>query len=204
MKASDASRPSLIALAGPNGAGKSTTGPALLKDTLGITEFVNADLIAQGLSPFAPEGAAFAAGRIMLGRLRELSRRRATFAFETTLAGRVYASWIRQLQASGYEFHLVFLWLRSPDLAIRRVADRVRQGGHHVPEETVRRRYHVGLENFLGLYRPLATPWRLYDNSESFAPRLIAEGVQGCDPEISAPATWEAITRGAQNESGTP
>ena len=93
--------PNLIALAGPNGAGKSTAGPALLKETLGITEFVNADLIAQGLSPFAPDRAAIAAGRIMLGRLRELARRRATFAFETTLAGRSYAHWIRGLIESG-------------------------------------------------------------------------------------------------------
>lgn len=200
MRTSGNSPPILIALAGPNGAGKSTAGPALLKDTLGVTEFVNADLIAQGLSPFAPETAAFAAGRIMLSRLRELSHRRATFAFETTLAGRAYASWIGGLQTSGYELHIVFLWLRSPELAIQRVADRVRQGGHHVPEETIRRRYHVGLRNFLGLYRPLATTWRLYDNSERFAPRLIAGGTQGRDPEISDPTTWAVVTGGAQGE----
>jgi predicted ABC-type ATPase len=152
--------PSLIALAGPNGAGKSTAGPALLKDTLGVTEFVNADLIAQGLSPFAPETAALAAGRIMLTRLRHLARRRVTFAFETTLAGRAYAPWIARLIDSGYELHLVFLWLRNPELAIQRVADRVRQGGHNVPKEVVRRRYHRGLDNFRRIYRPLATTWR--------------------------------------------
>ena len=128
-------RPSLIALAGPNGAGKSTAGPAVLKETLGVTEFVNADLIAQGLSPFDPESAAVAAGRIMLERMRDLAERRDTFAFETTLAGRAYANWIEQLIGSGYRFQILFFWLPSAEFAIDRVADRVRLGGHFVPEE---------------------------------------------------------------------
>ncbi len=193
--------PSLIALAGPNGAGKSTAGPILLKETLGVTEFVNADLIARGLSPFAPETAAIAAGRIMLARMRDLAHHRSTFAFETTLAGRAYVPWITELIRSGYDFHLLFLWLRSPELAIRRVADRVRRGGHHVPDDLVRRRYHRGLRNFFRLYRPLATTWRLYDNSESFSPRPIATGGRERDLEISAPATWEAITGDSSDES---
>ncbi len=193
-----ATPPSLIALAGPNGAGKSTTGPALLKDTLGVTEFVNADLIAQGLSPFAPETAAVAAGRIMLDRMRDLARRRASFAFETTLAGRAYAPWIKGLIDGGYRFHLVFLWLPSPELAIQRVADRVRQGGHHVPEEVIRRRYHRGLANFRSLYRPLATTWRLYDNSEGFTPREVAAGGQGREPRILDRANWQAVNEGIE------
>ena len=106
------SPPGLVALAGPNGAGKSTAGPALLKETLGITEFVNADVIARGISAFAPEKAAFSAGRIMLHRMEELADRRASFAFETTLAGRSHAGWIQKLVEGGYEFHLLFLCFR--------------------------------------------------------------------------------------------
>ena len=188
--------PSLVALAGPNGAGKSTAGPMLLKETLGIFEFVNADLIAQGLSPFAPDTAAITAGRIMVSRLRELARRRENFAFETTLAGRAYAPWISERMDEGYGFHIVFLWLRSPELAIRRVADRVRQGGHSVDSETIQRRYDRGLRNFLQVYRPLATSWRLYDNSRGFIPRLIATGLRDQQPEILNGTVWETIIRG--------
>lgn len=193
--------PNLIALAGPNGAGKSTAGPALLKETLGITEFVNADLIAQGLSPFAPEQAALAAGRIMVERLRHLARQRATFAFETTLAGRAYAHWIEGLIRSGYLFHLVFLWLPSPEHAIARVADRVHSGGHHVPDKIVRRRYDRGLRNFLDLYRPLATTWRLYDNSSDALPLLVARGGTVIETRVANKAAWRSIERGIVNEA---
>ncbi len=188
--------PSLIALAGPNGAGKSTAGPALLKDTLGVTEFVNADLIAQGLSPFAPEAAAFAAGRIMLARLRELSRRRATFAFETTLAGRAYASWIARLLDDGYLFHLIFLWLPSPEHAIARVADRVRRGGHGIPEETVRRRYRLGLKNFFDLYQPMASAWHVYDSASGPLPRLIAAGGRTTETRVVDDRIWRLLSKG--------
>ncbi len=186
--------PSLVALAGPNGAGKSTAGPALLKDTLGITEFVNADLIAQGISPFAPEAAAVTAGRVMLARLRELSRRRLTFAFETTLSGRAYARWIADLLETGYLFHVVFLWLPSADFAVARVADRVRMGGHSVPPDTVRRRYTAGLRNFFALYRPLASKWRMYDNSGDHEPRLIASGKGEGVETIAEPAISSTIS----------
>jgi len=114
--------PHVIVIAGPNGAGKSTTAPAILKGTLGVTEFVNADTIAAGLSAFNPEKAAFQAGR-------------EDFAFETTLASKTFAHWIQNLKLSGYTFHLFYLWLPSPDFAIARVAERVRMGGHCVPEE---------------------------------------------------------------------
>ena len=194
--------PSLIALAGPNGAGKSTSGPALLKDTLGITEFVNADLIAQGLSPFAPDRAAIAAGRIMLARLRELARKKATFAFETTLSGRAYARWIAKLIESSYHFHVIYLWLPSPEHAIARVADRVRRGGHHVSDEVVRRRYHGGLRNFFRLFRPMARTWRLYDNSRGTEPRLVARGGLAEDTKIVDQQTWQLIKQGI--EDGRP
>src|SRR6516164_8686605 len=132
--------PQVIAVAGPNGAGKSTTAPSLLKDSLEIVEFVNADTISSGLSAFRPESVAIAAGRIMLARMRVLAAAGENFAFETTLASRGLATWLRTLQQHGYRVHLMFLWLRTADLAVTRVMDRVRAGGHHVPADVVRRR----------------------------------------------------------------
>lgn len=129
-------RPHLIVIAGPNGAGKSTTAPSLLKGTLHVTEFVNADLIAQGLSAFKPEMTAFHAGRIMLERIYYLANKHVNFSFETTLASKTFAPWITELRKTGYIFHLVFLWLPSEEFAINRVAERVRMGGHNVPEDT--------------------------------------------------------------------
>ena len=194
------SPPKIVALAGPNGAGKSTVGPALLKDALGITRFVNADVIAQGLSAFDPAAVAFEAGRIMLQRIQDLAGRRQSFAFETTLAARVYAPWISELVASGYEFHLLFLWLPSPELAIARVKDRVRVGGHNVPEETIRRRYRRGLRNFAELYRPLATSWRLYENAAAGRPDLVASGGAGRTERIVNPTRWREIMKTVTDE----
>lgn len=188
-------RLAVVALAGPNGAGKSTTGPALLKDTLGITEFVNADVIARGLSAFDPEGAAIAAGRVMIARLRELADRRADFAFETTLAGRTHARWIAGLRKRGYNFHLIYLWLPDVDLAVERVRARVALGGHDVPEETIRRRYRAGLANFLDIYRPMAKTWRLYDNSSAGEPLLVAQGTGKRVSDIRDHETWRTIDR---------
>jgi predicted ABC-type ATPase len=183
-------------LAGPNGAGKSTAGPALIRNTLGVIEFVNADLIAQGLSPFAPETAAMAAGRIMVQRMRELARRRITFAFESTLAGRAQALWIRRLRERGYHLHVVFLWLPSPEQAIARVSDRVRRGGHHVPEEVIRRRYESGLRNFFRLYQPIATTWQVYDNAGASGPHLVAKGGEEMPTFVVDEATWRCVERG--------
>ena len=160
--------PDIIILAGPNGAGKSTLAPHLLRDAFGIVEYVNADTIAQGLSAYAPETAAIEAGRVMLRRLRALAKERRDFALETTLATRFYLKWISELQSSRYNVHLVFLWLNSAELAIERVAERVRLGGHDVPEETIRRRYDRGLINFLHLYRPMVDSWQVFDASEEF------------------------------------
>ena len=185
--------PHLVVLAGPNGSGKTTTAPKLLKGKLGVSEFVNADLIASGLSVFDPELAGLAAGRVMLARLTELAARRINFAFETTLASRSFAPWIVQLMAEGYRFHLVFLWLPNPDLAVARVADRVRMGGHGVPEETIRRRYDVGLRNFFTLYRPLATTWEMVDNCNVQATRLIAAGRGAVTDVVADPNNWNLI-----------
>lgn len=148
-----ADRPHIVVLAGPNGAGKSTIAPQLLHGLLGMTEFVNADTIARGLSAFDPQSVALQAGRIMLQRIRELAGSRASFAFESTLASRTIEGFLREQIAVGYAVHLLFLWLPSPELAVARVAERVRTGGHHVPDDVVRRRYNRGLRNLLGLSR---------------------------------------------------
>ena len=195
------SSPSVVVLAGPNGSGKSTTAPSLLKGTLGVVEFVNADVIAQGLSGFGPEGAGMAAGRIMLARLRQLARQRVSFAFETTLANRLLARWLAGLVREGYKFHLLFLWLPSADFAVARVADRVRMGGHGVPEETIRRRYESGLRNFFRIYRPLATTWQIYDNSQAAPPRLIASGMGAATKRVLDRRTWDQIRREYADES---
>jgi predicted ABC-type ATPase len=168
--------PQIIVIAGPNGAGKSTVAPFLLRDTFGVSEFVNADSVALGLSAFNPQGAAFEAGRIMLRRLRDLAAARTIFAFETTLSTRSYAPWLGGLKARGYNFHLLFLWLRSSELAAARVRQRVAAGGHDVPEPVVRRRYGKGVRNFFDLYRPLADSWVVYDNSVAGDPRRLAVG----------------------------
>lgn len=157
--------PHLIIIAGPNGAGKSTAAPALLKDGLHMANFVNADVIAQGLCAYQPEKAAIQAGRIMLNRIHALADEKANFAFETTLSSKSFATWIPKLKKQGYQFHLVFLWLKTADLAVFRVRERVKTGGHSIPEETIRRRYHSGIKNFFNLYTPLADSWQLYDNS---------------------------------------
>lgn len=189
------STPSVIVLAGPNGAGKSTSAPSILREALGVDEFVNADVIARGLSGFDPGRAAMAAGRIMLARLRDLAGQRTSFAFETTLASRSFAPWIAGLIATGYQFQRVFLWLPSPDLAVARVAARVREGGHDVPEGTIRRRYEAGLRHFFGLYQPMATTWEVCDNSGAPATRLIAAG-EGClVRRVADEPTWARIQR---------
>lgn len=162
----------VIIIAGPNGAGKTTFAREFLPNEAGCPVFVNADLIAAGLAPFAPDSAALQAGRLML---RELERHFAageSFAFETTLAGRGYVSHIALWQAAGYRVKLIFLRLDSAEEAIARVAQRVRQGGHDIPEQTIRRRFGAGLRNFERLYAPLVDAWALYDNAGA-APRLI-------------------------------
>jgi len=168
--------PHVIVVAGANGAGKSTTAPYLLRDALEVTEFVNADTIAAGLSAFRPESMGVAAGRIMLARMRSLAAARADFAFETTLASRSFAPWLAGLQRGGYHVHVLFLWLRTADLAVSRVAERVRHGGHDVPADVVRRRYGAGLRNFFGLYMPFVDSWQVFDNSDGSGPRPMASG----------------------------
>ncbi len=187
--------PSIVVLAGPNGAGKSTVAPFLLRDALAVPEFVNADRIAQGLSVFNPEAVAIEAGRMMLARLDELARRRETFAFETTLASRSFAPWLRTRRDEGYQVYLAFLWLPDPEAAVRRVAQRVGRGGHNVPTDVVRRRYVAGLRNFFELYQELTAEWRMYDTTQPGAPRLLASG-RGTEATLVAdPVQWNSIVR---------
>jgi predicted ABC-type ATPase len=190
-----AAGPLVVIVAGPNGAGKSTMAPWLLRGALAVTEFVNADTIAQGLSAFRPESVAVAAGRVMLARLRLLARAREDFAFETTLASRGFAPWLTTLRPSGYRVHLAFLSLPSPELAVARVAERVRRGGHDVPEDVVRRRFAAGLGNFFALYREVVDTWQMFDNSAVDEPRLLSTGRVGQSAEILDTDAWENLSR---------
>jgi predicted ABC-type ATPase len=185
--------PLVVVLAGPNGAGKSTGAAHLLRGALAVEEFVNADTIAQGLSAYRPEAAAVAAGRVMLDRLRFLARDRRDFAFETTLAGRGHGRWLQALRASGYRAHLIFLSLPAPELAVARVAERVRQGGHHVPGDVVRRRFHAGLKNLLTCYPDSVDSWQVYDNADLAAPRLVAFGAAGASTVVVDGNRWNHL-----------
>lgn len=186
-------QPSVIILAGPNGAGKSTCAPALLSEELQISEFVNADVIARGLSAFNSESVALQAGRIMLKRLKELSEQRVNFAFETTLSTRSFAPWLRKLTQTGYQFHLFYFWLESEELAVQRVEDRTRSGGHHIPKDVVRRRYHRSLINFFERYQSLTTEWSMYNNSNEDGPNLIAEGKGSTVANTPSLSLWNSI-----------
>ena len=159
--------PRVIIIAGPNGAGKTTFAREFLPREAGCPAFVNADLIASGIAPFAPETAEMRAGRLMLQELARHFAARTSFAFETTLAGRGYLHSIRRWQATGYRVKLLFLSLKTPEEAVARVAERVRQGGHSVPEPVIYRRFHAGIANFRDFYAPLVDAWVLYDNSFS-------------------------------------
>jgi predicted ABC-type ATPase len=165
-------------IAGPNGSGKTTFAREFLPDFANCPNFVNADLIAQGLAPFEPSRAAIKAGRLVLQQIDDYANRGADFAFETTLSGKSYAKLLRVLRAKGYATHLFFLWIPSPELAIARIKDRVAEGGHNVPAEDVRRRFYRGVNNFFKLYQPLLNSWMLFNNSGS-KPLLIAKKVNG-------------------------
>lgn len=164
---SEKDRPTVYVIAGPNGAGKTTFASEFLPDFVYCREFLNADLIAAGLSPFAPETQNVRAGRLLLSRIKELAERKVDFGFETTLSGLGYVRPLRTMKEDGYRIITFFLWLPSADLAVSRVANRVRQGGHNVPEADIRRRFDSGLRNLFDLYRPLLDMWRLYDASQS-------------------------------------
>jgi predicted ABC-type ATPase len=165
----------IVIIAGPNGAGKTTFAREFLPREAGCPDFINADLIAAGLSPFAPEQAALRAGRLMLHEIKRRVMREDSFAFETTLSGHHYARLIPEWRAAGYHVKLFFLKLPTSDLAVARVGARVVQGGHGVHEATIRRRFDSGLRNFHSVYCDLVNSWVLYDNSGP-APIRLASG----------------------------
>ena len=156
----------LYIIAGCNGAGKTTASFTILPEVLDCKEFINADEIAKGLSPFQPESVAMQAGRIMLARMEELLQKGETFAFETTLATKSYKQKIEWAQANGYEVTLLFFWLDSPNIAKKRVAQRVAEGGHNIPLETIERRYYNGIANLFTIYIDMVDICYIFDNSE--------------------------------------
>ena len=172
----------LYIISGPNGAGKTTASYTVLPRILSCREFVNADEIAHGLSPFNPESVAIEAGRLMLLRIRELLQRNESFSIETTLSTRSYHRLVRQAHSQGYDVTLLYFWLQSPELAVQRVAERVSKGGHNIPTDIIYRRYYEGLRNLFEIYMPIVDTWIIADNSRQ--PReVVAMG--GIDNETT-------------------
>ena len=184
----------LYLIGGANGSGKTTTAKRVLPNFLGVIEYVNADEIAAGISMFNPESVAILAGRLMLERLEILAKSGVNFAFETTLAARYFANFLRKSKLRGYTINLIFFWLQSPELAIERVHRRVESGGHNIPENVIRRRYIRGIKNLLELYIPLCDTWVIYDNSSP-----VSQVVAVCDikkkPLIYQTEIWNQIIK---------
>jgi len=164
----------LYIIGGCNGAGKTTASFNLLPDILNCREYVNADEIARGISPFQPEKVAIEAGRIMLHRIDELLDQGEDFAFETTLSTRSFVNTIERAKSKGYSITLIFFWIESTELAIKRVQTRVKEGGHNIPNDTIVRRYYGGLKNLFSLYQNICDLIMIYDNSKS-NPELVFE-----------------------------
>jgi predicted ABC-type ATPase len=192
------SPPIVIILAGPNGSGKSTAAAYLLPSEM---PFLNADDIAKGLSGYPSRAAELEASRILLSRMDDLSLSRVSFAVETTLASRSLAPRIVRLREAGYLFRLVFLYLPAPELSIARVAGRVRLGGHHIPEVTIRRRFASGIRNFFELYQPIADRWGVYDARFPAAPHLIASGRSTEIEKMANSTAWSSMKAGGRDES---
>src|SRR4029077_389723 len=165
--------PTLYIIAGPNGVGKTTFADRYLPDEAKQLEFVNADLIARGLSPYDPDSVSIEAGKIALRRIRELIEHRVGFTWETTMSGRTAVVWLRQAREAGFDLKAYFLWVRNPETTIRRIRQRVIEGGHNIAEEVSRRRFFKTIQNFFSVYRPVMTTWKLIQN-ELPGPRLVA------------------------------
>lgn len=181
----------LYIIAGPNGAGKTTASYTVLPEIFNVKEFVNADEIAKGLSPFNPDAAGLKAGRIMLNRINELLEKNQSFAFETTLSTKSYTGFVRKAQEKGYEVVLLFMALDSIELAKKRVSIRVQEGGHNIPTDVIERRYTKGLLNLFNLYIPLVDKWILLNNSgETF--NVIAEGSQK-ELIVKSQEVWDVL-----------
>jgi len=182
----------LYIISGPNGAGKTTASYSVLPKILQCKEFVNADEIAHGLSPFNPESVAIEAGRLMLKRINDLLAQNESFSIETTLATRSYFRLIEKAHQQGYEVTLLYFWLKSPKQALERVAERVRKGGHNIPKDIVIRRFYEGIDNLFNIYMPLVDSWLLVDNSVT--PRsIIATGGKEQTTKIRNSITYKMI-----------
>ena len=188
--------PRLYIISGCNGEGKTTASYTMLPEMLDCSEFVNSDEFAKGLSPFNPEKASIQASRYMITKIRYLLKKQKDFGIETTLATRTLLKTVRLAQDAGYTVTLLYFWLNSPDLAVERVAARVGTGGHNIPEETIRRRYRVGIDYFFHDYAPICERWILADNSQ-IPFRVIAEGSKNDLINIKDEATYEQIRRQA-------
>lgn len=184
--------PNLYIISGCNGAGKTTASYTILPEMLDCKEFVNADEIARGISPFKPESVSIQAGKIMIGRIENLMSNGTDFAIETTLATKLYSKVIRYAQEKGYRVTLLFFWLAMPDLAVERVKMRVASGGHNIEEKTIRRRYDNGIKNLFSLYIPLCEYWMIINNS-TIPQELIAEGGMNIEPTIYNKPTYNKL-----------
>jgi len=184
--------PNLFIISGCNGAGKTTASYTILPEMLSCAEFVNADEIARGISPFKPESVAIQAGRIMVERVRGLIENGTDFALETTLATRTHANVIGLAKEKNYKVTLIFFWLNMPDLAVERVRMRVLSGGHNIEEKTIRRRYEIGIKNLTSLYIPLCEYWMIINNS-SIPQELIAEGGTEIETKVYNKPTYNKI-----------
>ncbi len=184
--------PKLYIISGCNGAGKTTASYTILPEMLDCREFVNADEIARGISPFKPESVSIQAGKIMIERISNLMANGTDFAIETTLATKIYAKIIRYAQEKGYKVTLLFFWLSMPNLAVERVKMRVASGGHNIEEKTIRRRYDIGIKNLFSLYIPLCEYWMIINNS-TIPQELIAEGGKSMEPKIYNKTTYNKL-----------
>ena len=182
----------LYIISGCNGAGKTTASYTVLPEVLQCKEFVNADEIARGLSPFNPEGMAIEAGRLMLKRIAELMEEEESFSIETTLATRSYARLVKAAQKKGYKVSLIYFWLNSPELAVNRVRQRVSEGGHNIPEDIIRRRYIAGINNLFKIYMPCVDYRLVADNSHE-SRIVIAEGGRNIPTEIHEVELFKTI-----------
>jgi predicted ABC-type ATPase len=181
-----------LILAGPNGSGKTTAAGSLIPSDV---SFINADAIAEELSGKPGTSGDINAGRILLERLSQLELNRCDFAFETTLATRSLSERVRRWVKLGYHVHLIYIWLPSKELCVERVRCRVHDGGHQVPEATIRRRFDSGLDNFLSVYRHLVGSWHVYDNSTGHAPSLVAKGAASGECTVFDKETWAMLTQ---------
>jgi predicted ABC-type ATPase len=194
-------QPKVVVFGGVNGAGKTTVANEILRVVLNVPVFTNSDAIARGLNALDVEKVAFKASRVMLEWMNELVEERQDFAFETTLAARSYANWLRRLKSVGYRVYLYYYWLPSADVAVERVKLRVERGGHHIPETDIRRRYGRSVWNFVNLYQNLADYWEVWDNTHS--PRRLIGVSDGTDVAYDSEQAWNTFLRTAHDGSTT-